>query len=328
MRTASQIVHGLDGAKTHPECDALPAFRCWICAGEAARGMLRVDWLGVTFVGQNKVRYPASDHVCEACVVVMSGKPPDTERMYSHLVEGLERMRLNKGNKPAMREFLRRAHASEWFAAIADSGQKHVIPWTPVNPPGSSGGRVMFEEALVVLPSADSGWSLIDDLTVLLTCGATKEEVSRGTYGSGSYQRCASAIFDFEMRRRDERGSPWFDLAVWLAQRDETAVAIRMADEKESNAARKEFSKRHATKKREMAHAGRSGKRKAAYPDGGDAARNTVGVSSNVGSEHPETLGSDPGPNASGVENNVDPRGMVDVGVPDAPPRLTQLTLF
>ena len=178
--------------------------------------------MGATFVGQNRVRAPASTMVCEPCVAATMGKPPDTERLWSHLVEGREHQRINKGSKPAFREFLRREHKSTWFAAIADSGQKHVLPWTPVNSP-SRGGRVMFEETIVIVPGTDDGWRIVDAMTSILTAGATKEEVDRGEYGPNSFARCAFEIRKFELSYARQRTSPWFDLALWLAQRDEAS---------------------------------------------------------------------------------------------------------
>lgn len=331
MSGASRIIHEIGGSREIPECAVFDAFRCWVCACESTRGMLRSKWMGASFTGQNKVRAPASNYVCESCVVVMSGKPPNTERMYSHLVEGREWLRVNKGQKPAMREFLKRPHTESWLAAIADSGQKHVIPWTPVNPPSVTGGRVLFEEMLVVLPSASEGWDLLDDLTDLLTRGATKEETLRGEYGSGSYQRCAAAIFAFEAKRGRERGSPWFELAVWLAQRDEVAVAIRQTEEKAAFAAKKEFAKRRAAQakpKKEKAHARRDGKGKATHDDGGTTARGAVGVPADERRQHPETLGSDPGQDASGSADHVDAGRVGDVDRKDAPPGRSQLSFF
>lgn len=85
MSSASQLLHAALGAPTVPECDDRIPFACWVCGASSTRGMPRVRWMGVTFVGQNRVRAPESGLVCEACVCVMAGKPPDTWRMYSVL---------------------------------------------------------------------------------------------------------------------------------------------------------------------------------------------------------------------------------------------------
>lgn len=297
--------------------------RCWVCAARMTRG-LRVDkWQGSNFTGQNRVRSPASTHVCEPCVWAMAGKPPDTLRMTSHLWDeytGWERP--NKGNKPSMRAFLRREHRGEWLAAIADSGQKHIVPWTPVNPPGTRRGRVLFETELVELPR-EAGWVMVDTMAMLLTLGATKEEIARGEYTSRAYALLgAEAIERFEAQwARQRRGGPWFALAVWLAQRDEAAVTARMEAEKAAKAAKREEAKKREKDRRtdEGATANRSGR---------GAARRARGAPKG-GGEPAEALGSADGPDARGVAAVGEPGGMVHCAV--AEPRAfgtEQLGLF
>lgn len=246
MRSAPALLHAHVAPPPSDGCAELPrGALCWMCGGAAGRGTERAGWAGASFTGQNKVRVPSSPWVCEPCVWVCSrvspvpgrpAKPGKTLggnfRNYSHLYErtaggGVEYVNASKGEKPAILAFLRRRHAGEWFAAIADSGQKHVLPWTPINPAGARRGRVLFEEALVRLPGDDGGWSLVDEIAALLTAGASKEEVARGDYGAGAWGRCEAAIRSFERAWSWQRGSAWFDLALWLGQRDEVAVAER-----------------------------------------------------------------------------------------------------
>jgi hypothetical protein len=61
--------------------------------------------------------------------------------------------------------------------------------------------------------------------------GATKEEVERGDYTLSTLLRCESVVRAFEARHAHLRGSGWFALVVFLAQRDEEAVAARLARE-------------------------------------------------------------------------------------------------
>jgi hypothetical protein len=306
MLTASQIVHRISGAKANPICGPFAEFTCWVCGGQSMRGIVREKWMGANFTGQNRVRCIESRHVCEACVSVMAGRPPDTERMWTHLVEGDKHVRVNKGDKPEMRAFLRRGHSKPWFAAIADSGKKHVIPWAPINPPSfKSGGAVMFEDMLVQVPPT---FELVDAMSELLTLGATKEEIERGDFAN-AWQRCAPELRAFEERHGCHRGSPWFVLAVWLAQRDEERVAARMEKEKADAAERK-----------------RQGK--AAKPERRSAARNPSGVPQNKRIKPVEALGHDPGPNACVGKDDGKPGGVAVVDVPVAPAGRPQLSLF
>jgi hypothetical protein len=291
----SQIIHALQGAPSYETCIDLDAFVCWVCGGSSTRGMSRERWQGSNFTSQNRVRCPDSLFVCEACVVVMSGRPPDTERMWSHLVEGDSHVRVNKGQKPAIREFLRRPHGARWFAAIADSGKRHIIPWCSINTAGQRGGRVLFEEALVELPRDDAGWALIDVLTKLLTGGATKEEISRGEYGPRAWQLLGERVRAFEDAYGHLRGGSWFELALWLSQRDEEQVQARMSAEKEAR------------------RNGRANKGAAPNPDRRGAPRAQKRVPANAGGEPPQELAGAPGPTAGLCAYSDKRGGMADI---------------
>lgn len=142
-----------------------------------------------------------------------------------------------KAEKPALLAWLRRPHPGRWFAAIADSGQKHVIPYAPINPVGSRGAvAVMFEEREIRLPPY--AWIHVEATAGLLTAGATKDEVARGDYEPAAWGRCAEAIRAYERAWAVLRGGAWFDLALFLAQRDEAAVQERMAGETAARAAK------------------------------------------------------------------------------------------
>lgn len=252
--TPTQIVHAICGAPLVDDC-AEGSGVCYVCAGPVQRGKSVADWMGSNYTDQNRVAAPFADFTCEACCFIMSrtspvpGRPPKDGkqfggnfRNYSHLWEqgweapvfGDDGSRIpgyanaSKGQKPLIREFLARHHDGPWFAAIADSGQKHVLPYAPINPPGKV-GMVLFEEALVKVPTDTS---VIVALCSLLTDGATKEELERGEYRPQTWQRLGSArLREFERVHGCKRGH-WFSLALWLAQRDEDQVAERLAAEK------------------------------------------------------------------------------------------------
>lgn len=141
----------------------------------------------------------------------------------------------SKGEKPAIRAFLERRHQGAWFAAIADTGQRHMLPFTPLNGPGRT-GFVLFEESLVFVPES---LVLVADMAALLTEGATKAELQSGNYGPSSWRLCETLIRTFEAEIRHTRGAPWFALALWLAQRDEEKVQARLVREKENRDAKR-----------------------------------------------------------------------------------------
>lgn len=308
--SASIILHAISGSPVVPECSALMSPGCWHCGASLARGMLVDDWQGALFVGQNRVRGRQDwTHICEPCVWVMSrapgvvpGKPPTHNwRLYTVLVHGDEVWIGNKADKPAILLWLRQPKPKAWFAAIADSGQKHVVPYAPVNPAGTAWGRVQLEEDVVSL-SADL-WSLVADTAALLTAGATKDSIASGQYQPGEWQRCGvERLRDYERRAARVRGGPGFRLALWLAQRDEVEVAERMEREKEA--------------KRGKGRRDDNGD--VATADGGCAARPAKRVPQGRG-KPAQALGSDPGPDAGGREDECERRGVAHVDVPVAP---------
>jgi hypothetical protein len=240
------------------------------------------DWLTDTFTSHTRAAVPASDIVCEACCFVCSRLSPvlgreakegkklgGNFRNFSHLWDERGYANASKGEKPLIRAFLARRHAAPWFAAIADSGQKHVLPWAPMNGPGRA-GRVLFDEQTIAVPEDQS---LVAEMAALLTAGATKDEMTTGEYRSQTYERCANEVAVFERAHASARRSGWFTLALWLAQRDEDAVERRQGAEKEAKDAK------------------RKPVRKAPHPDRGDAPSGARSVSRGAESACAETLG-------------------------------------
>lgn len=246
MTSATQILHAHHGSPLVDGCADVDVRACYVCGRPWARGQRVSEWMGDNFTGQSLVACPTSPLICEACVWAMAGRPPDTLRMWCHLYDSRGYVRTNKGDKPAIRDWLRGAHDGEWFAAIADSGKKHVLPFTPVNPAGSR-GRIRFEEDEILLPRSDAGWQIVDETTELLTLGATKAEIEPGEYGPRAWSLCADAIRSYEDRWAGLRNSPWFRLVVWLAQRDEGRVTERLEQEKTTREAKSKKGRKDAT---------------------------------------------------------------------------------
>ena len=138
-----RIMWGLAGSP--PVQDVVPVHgRCRICALPMGRGKLFSKWSGSDFTDQNKVKHHESDHVCEACVWVHAWNcPPGYDvgdakrgpslRTYSHLWHDGSYVYASKGDKPTMLRFLREPKHGPWFACLTDAGQKHLLPYTPVN---------------------------------------------------------------------------------------------------------------------------------------------------------------------------------------------------
>lgn len=237
MISAAQILFEVAGKPAQDGCaDLANESLCWLCGEPRSRAMPLNKWMGANFTDQNKCKAPGSGLVCEACVWSCSWTaPPGFEvapdakrgpnlRQYSHLwgeYEGY--VYASKAEKPKILAFLRRQRRpGRWFAAIAGSGKKHTLPWTPVNAGGPTAGRaVYFEESTIYLPD-NSGWGIVDEMVALLTAGPTKAEIQSGNYRPRSWELCRDRIARFEYEWGNlHRGSKWWGLALWLAQRDE-----------------------------------------------------------------------------------------------------------
>lgn len=302
--------------------------RCVVCAQQSARTAVYDSWQGSTFTDQNKLRgHGLSDRVCEACIwahswVVPPGHPPPEPgkkgvnlRLFWHAWDAGSYVYGNKGDKAALRDFLRGPKTGLWFCAIADSGQKHTLPWTKINHAGSRVGVVRFEERDIVV----GDWALVDLMTAALTAGVTKAEIETGTYGPRAWDLAEDLVRSLVERGRTEFGGSWWDLSVWLAQRDEAAVEKRLEDERAAKAAKKE---------------GKRGPKAVEGTRAGEAPNSPARRASRVPrgrGEPAQALGPAPGSDACGGEVE---RGRRDVGhgVPqEAPPRgpvVEQLDLF
>lgn len=291
MTTATQRLHAL---ALSPAVDGGGDMhgRCWICAGTHARGVLIKDFCGASYTDQNKARNQSATHVCEPCAwacswVVPPGFPPPEPgkkglnlRLFSHLHDDRGYLALNKASKPAILKWLREPKQGEWFAAIADTGQKHVLPWTPINV-APTGGVVRFEETNVTLPRDVHGWRLADCMISLLSRGVTKGEVESGDYSVRSWQQHADAIRDFEHEHDMRRSGAWFGLALWLSQRDEETYAANTERAREVAASNRESGHGDASavprKRRQRAEALAADPRPHANRDGDSGERRRLG---------------------------------------------------
>lgn len=303
--SATGLLHRSIGSPQHQDCEVAPSGeRCWLCAGELTRGQRTDDWVGASFTGQNRARIPTAEWVCEACVYLCSrtspvpGRPPKEGksvggnwRNYSHVLDGRGYHNYSKAEKPDLLAWLRGGKSPPWFAAVADSGQKHVAPFARVNPGAT--GLVLFEETHVALPYPESPrWTMVDRMAELLTMGATKAELASGRLEARAWQLCGPRLRQFEEQFGTERGGSWFSLALWLAQRDEETVAARMAAEKEAKRAK----------------AGRRAKGASADADGRGAARVPSSVPEEREPQRDEALGHPAEPDAQRDGEGEQPR--------------------
>lgn len=201
--------------------------QCKFC-GQASEGVAFEKWVKPTFTDFDKLQ--GGEIVCNACMFFfdeasaelaerMSKEKPQRMRNYSHFIVNGEWTPLSKGNKAQMRELLLDDVFPE-LAAIADSGQKHIVFRATRNPAGSKAGWVQFEEQRLYL--------IPDDLRGLLALiEELYTEFSKGEIESGDYAGYRILKFGLERWLKLEnqikavRGKPIFSLALFLAQRSD-----------------------------------------------------------------------------------------------------------
>jgi len=269
--------------------------------------------------------------VCPKCDGGGQNSAGGNFRNFTHVLEettdGTHYANWSKGEKPQILAFLRRPKRGVWCAAIADSGQKNVAPYTPINTSSGRGGSVMIDETPVELPDTEEGWRIVDDASALLTAGGTKEGLETGQYTDGSWSRCADQILAFEQNHGHLRGGAWFGLAVWLAQADQAAVEARLTREKEERAkkkaAAKDTSKKPKKEKQKDEHRGgahraeapdehdrREGQGEVADAHGGATPRPADSVPAEPGRERAQGAGDPPEPSGSRAAHVPEPGGV------------------
>jgi len=218
--TPTSILYDLAGSPPVDSCEETMG-RCYVCCADMTRGMPVQKWLGSNYTDQNRARWPSATHVCEACCHIHAWTSPPGRmaapgkargpswRGFSHLWEdGWGYRNANKAEKPAIREFIEREHAGDWFAAIADTGQKHVIPFTPMNGSGRA-GLVLMDELRVQVPDDTSLIARMADLdTLMVMIGAFLADCKVGgkkATGHGRL-RCVKA-WDMKVARPSEAGT-------------------------------------------------------------------------------------------------------------------------
>lgn len=126
---------------------------CAMCGRHVDQSFATKDAIGGNFTDQYLLARPDSDRICYACVWVCSGKPPDTVRMWTVLARpdlllpashpkapfGTSHLHLTARNDMrAVVQTLADPPDGPWLVSVAESGQKHHVPYARIN---HGGGR-------------------------------------------------------------------------------------------------------------------------------------------------------------------------------------------
>ena len=199
--------------------------KCRFCNKEG-NGQSFDDWVRPTFLDHDKL--VPGDIICDDCAfwfeersVLLAQKmgkgKPQIMRNYSHFIVNGEWIPLSKADKVKIAELLTSVPFPE-LAAIAESGQKHIVFRATRNPPGSKSGWVQFEEqSLFVEPGKLI--VILDTVEELYTV-FNKTEIGNGSYSPFRVDKFGLERWaKFESMVREWRGSLLFNLALFLAQR-------------------------------------------------------------------------------------------------------------
>ena len=246
MTTPSRIVFQAAGSHAVEGCSySTPGTeRCALCGHPSLRGTPYAKWQGTAFASQNQLACPGSSWICEPCVWSCSWVAPPgfvaaptvkvKDKRTGEMVEK-ERTRVPRltafshlwsesdgywhatgADREKIRGWLRAPKSGAWFAAIADSGKKHVLPFTPLNPAGSVAQWARIDDDLVRIGS----WDLVDAMSALLVV-STRAGIESGQHSGYAWRTAPEQVRDFERAWSPLRGSAWFRLALWLATKPE-----------------------------------------------------------------------------------------------------------
>ena len=168
---------------------------CCMCGREAAYTASADKALGANFTDRTMFSSPDSAHVCWACTAICSGKPPRTFRQWTvvaapgvKLAPSQEKAATwigqhdglcltSKANTSPIIDTLLDPPDSVWVVSIAESGQKHVLPYADINH-GDSG--VVRMETIDVAYDKPVFRHVFDHALALRRLGQSAEAITEG----------------------------------------------------------------------------------------------------------------------------------------------------
>lgn len=198
--------------------------------GSACRGK---DVFGSSFTDHDVLARPSSPWVCVPCAWTLTGKPPDTLRLWS-LVYREDRdaaashekapslgPRIHLQNKADPSEadaVLRDPPDSPWVCTVADSGKIHTVPFAQINAGRAWTARF---ERWDVRSTSDEYARIADAMQALMDAGFSKADIS-GEPSPGRLLRCGMELWrEHDATLRPYRGGPLFDLALFLRRKSD-----------------------------------------------------------------------------------------------------------
>jgi hypothetical protein len=197
---------------------------CCFCAANKT-GRSFQDWVKPTFTDFDKLL--PGDVICDDCLfwfdessVELAEKvgkdKPQRMRNYSHFIVDREWIPLSKGQKKEMASLLLIQPFPE-LAAIAESGQKHIVFRARRNSSVEAGWVQFEEQSIWVTPQRLK--SIIDTIQSLMIV-FSKSEIELEAYRPYRIMNFGIQQWqDLEQKIKDCRGSSLFKLSLFLSQK-------------------------------------------------------------------------------------------------------------
>lgn len=208
-------VNGLTGiVMADPEMVQVPDDHCWLCGGKTGgRGMPTKKAIKDTFTDRDKARWPASSSVCPGCVFCLSYM---SLRNYSILATQNE---LRHPGRAEIRDMLLEPPEPPFVFCVAVSGQKWLHFRAQISY-SRDDYYVQYEETPVYVSRPLLAYLL--ERVEMLYSVFVKAEILTGQYGQNRIKQFGLAEFQrIENELAPHRGSRLFDLAVFVAQKQE-----------------------------------------------------------------------------------------------------------
>lgn len=242
--TPARLLYKAAGYPKSPKSTVNTNTACWLCGLPCNEiGVSVIKAVGESFTDYANVAVPESKYVCVPCVWVLSGRPPDTFRLYSviwrtdrplaashpkatRVVPGAQLTA--KNDLIEIRTILLDppTDGSPWFCAIADSGQKHIVPFTSLNH-GADQWIVRLEDDNIHGSPAKFG-GIVHHCSVLYAAGFNRKEILEGRPAPRKLAKLGSDIWrQYGQSLDSKRGGGLLDLAVFLLRKKGIEDVIR-----------------------------------------------------------------------------------------------------
>ena len=230
------------GRPARADATSVPG-RCLVCRADTDTTVPAKTALGANF--DYATAKGRGDSVCVPCTWALAGKPPQTFRLWSIAVTDSVTLppsmpgapypsdgRLHLCNRRDMSVIvgvLTDPPACGWAVAVAQSGQKHLLPYTPVNH-GTGAWRARWESTDVT-STPDVFAALLGAVAALRVAGHHPTNIARGEPSVTALK--GDGLTEWRRHHhtiRPHAGSPLLDLALHCTTKENiNDLAVRFA---------------------------------------------------------------------------------------------------